>query len=64
MEVAAQCGVANLARRINAILGQHIRSLLPQLRTQVGIRWRPQPRSRMALGLGFRFRFSLGFCLN
>ncbi|KAI8472465.1 MAG: the Dynamin A Gtpase domain complexed with Gdp, determined As myosin fusion [Monoraphidium minutum] len=35
LEVASQCGVAILARRINAILGSHIRTLLPQLRRQI-----------------------------
>ena len=28
----SQCGVANLARRLNALLAEHIRSLLPALR--------------------------------
>ena len=35
-EVLGQCGVGNLARRINVILGHHIRQLLPSLKKQVG----------------------------
>lgn len=34
-EVQSQCGVGVLARRINTILGAHIRTLLPSLRRQV-----------------------------
>ncbi|KAF8057938.1 DRP3A [Scenedesmus sp. PABB004] len=34
-EVAGQCGVGNLARRINVILGNHIRVMLPTLRRQI-----------------------------
>ncbi|KIY92030.1 hypothetical protein MNEG_15933 [Monoraphidium neglectum] len=35
LEVAGQCGVGTLARRINTILGTHIRALLPALRRQI-----------------------------
>jgi len=28
-EVASQCGIANLARRLNALLVEHIRIMLP-----------------------------------
>lgn len=34
-EVSRQCGVGNLARRINVILGNHIRLMLPTLRRQI-----------------------------
>lgn len=34
-EVSKQCGVGNLARRINVILGNHIRLMLPTLRRQI-----------------------------
>ncbi|GBF90976.1 hypothetical protein Rsub_03831 [Raphidocelis subcapitata] len=34
-EVAASCGVGALARRINTLLGAHIRTTLPQLRRQI-----------------------------
>jgi hypothetical protein len=34
-EVMGQCGVNNLARRLNALLVEHIRSLLPGLRRAV-----------------------------
>jgi dynamin 1-like protein len=34
-EVLSQCGVGNLARRINVILGNHIRLMLPSLRRQI-----------------------------
>eukprot|EP00879_Flechtneria_rotunda_P015506 GHRR01016216.1.p1 GENE.GHRR01016216.1~~GHRR01016216.1.p1 ORF type:complete len:589 (+),score=198.40 GHRR01016216.1:203-1969(+) len=34
-EVSAQCGTGNLARRINVILGNHIRLMLPTLRKQI-----------------------------
>jgi hypothetical protein len=34
-EVASQCGVGALARRINSLLGTHIRTLLPALRRQI-----------------------------
>jgi hypothetical protein len=34
-EVAASCGVGALARRINTLLGTHIRTTLPQLRRQI-----------------------------
>eukprot|EP00878_Enallax_costatus_P013508 GHUV01014123.1.p1 GENE.GHUV01014123.1~~GHUV01014123.1.p1 ORF type:complete len:883 (+),score=283.34 GHUV01014123.1:471-3119(+) len=34
-EVLKQCGVGNLARRINVILGNHIRLMLPTLRRQI-----------------------------
>jgi hypothetical protein len=40
LEVAGQCGVGTLARRINTILGTHIRALLPALRRQVCARGR------------------------
>lgn len=33
--MAAQCGVTNLARRLNALLVDHIRALLPGLRRAV-----------------------------
>lgn len=35
LEVSQQCGVGVLARRINQILGGHIRALLPALRRQI-----------------------------
>lgn len=28
-EVASQCGIANLARRLNVLLVEHIRAMLP-----------------------------------
>eukprot|EP00200_Dunaliella_tertiolecta_P012263 CAMPEP_0202375302 /NCGR_PEP_ID=MMETSP1127-20130417/6003_1 /ASSEMBLY_ACC=CAM_ASM_000462 /TAXON_ID=3047 /ORGANISM="Dunaliella tertiolecta, Strain CCMP1320" /LENGTH=673 /DNA_ID=CAMNT_0048972739 /DNA_START=12 /DNA_END=2029 /DNA_ORIENTATION=- len=31
-EVASQCGIANLARRLNTLLVEHIRAMLPDLR--------------------------------
>ena len=34
-EVVLQCGVGNLARRLNAILVEHIRVLLPGLRRRI-----------------------------
>ncbi|KAF6266399.1 P-loop containing nucleoside triphosphate hydrolase protein [Scenedesmus sp. NREL 46B-D3] len=34
-EVTKQCGVGNLAKRINVILGNHIRLMLPTLRRQI-----------------------------
>ncbi|WIA15453.1 hypothetical protein OEZ85_002099 [Tetradesmus obliquus] len=34
-EVVKQCGVGNLAKRINVILGNHIRLMLPTLRRQI-----------------------------
>jgi hypothetical protein len=35
-EVMSQCGVANLARHLNALLAEHIRELLPGLRRAIG----------------------------
>ncbi|KAK9803596.1 hypothetical protein WJX72_003244 [[Myrmecia] bisecta] len=35
VEVAAQCGIANLARSLNRILVEHIRTLLPTLRGHI-----------------------------
>eukprot|EP00955_Chlamydomonas_euryale_P110290 365990-Chlamydomonas_euryale.AAC.20 len=37
-DVAAQCGVSFLARRLNALLVEHIRSLLPVLRRRIQVR--------------------------
>ncbi|MEW5310694.1 MAG: hypothetical protein WDW38_002465 [Sanguina aurantia] len=35
-DLSPHCGVGNLARRLNAILVDHIRAILPRLRRQVG----------------------------
>ena len=36
-DVASQCGISNLARRLNAILVEHIRLLLPGLRRRIQV---------------------------
>lgn len=33
--MVGQCGVGNLAKRINVILGNHIKQMLPNLRRQI-----------------------------
>jgi dynamin 1-like protein len=36
-DVTSQCGIPNLARRLNAILVEHIRALLPSLRRKIQV---------------------------
>ena len=36
-DVTSQCGIPNLARRLNAILVEHIRALLPGLRRMIQV---------------------------
>jgi hypothetical protein len=63
-DVAAHCGVNNLARRLNAILVEHIRGLLPGLRRRIHEALEVRAPARAArtpghseAGLGLRLRY-------
>ncbi len=49
-DVLTQCGITNLARRLNALLAEHIRALLPTLRR--GIAESLEARMTELRGLG------------